>query len=510
MSEDSRLSKSIFWLGTIFAILCMVVCVLFIQSLPILQGWVASLSSAGDRSETHSLDSTVLTEQTPPTPTPDPPRPLPTLRSQVVTYTVQPNDTLAEIAKRYGVDLNTLLEMNPIADPNLLEVGQVLSIPPPGPMPAGPDFKIIPDSELVNGPASIVFNLGAFIEQHNGYLNTYQEEIGDKALSGAEIIRQVATDHSVNPRLLLAILEYQSGWLTQSASTSEQLEYPFGFINPLRSGLYSQANWAANNLNRGYYLWRVNAISHWVLADGSAVMANASINAGTAGVQHFFSQILDQSAWQTSVSAEGLFNTYLTLFGYPYETAIEPLLPPDLEQPPLQLPFEPGQIWSFSGGPHGGWGDGSGWAALDFAPPGEPQGCVLSDAWITAMADGLVVRSKDGVVVQDLDGDGFEQTGWTLLYLHVDKHERVSLGEFLKAGERIGHPSCEGGVSSGAHVHIARRYNGEWIPADGPIPFNLEGWISQGTGKAYDGHLIRDDQVVEAWDRRKPENQIQR
>jgi hypothetical protein len=35
----------------------------------------------------------------------------------------------------------------------------------------------------------------------------------------------------------------------------------------------------------------------------------------------------------------------------------------------------------------------------------------------------------------------------------------------VKTGDRIGHPSCEGGAANATHVHIARRYNGEWIPA---------------------------------------------
>jgi hypothetical protein len=37
-------------------------------------------------------------------------------------------------------------------------------------------------------------------------------------------------------------------------------------------------------------------------------------------------------------------------------------------------------MWSFTGGPHGGWDSGSAWSALDFAPPGEGAGCVTNDA----------------------------------------------------------------------------------------------------------------------------------
>ena len=36
------------------------------------------------------------------------------------------------------------------------------------------------------------------------------------------------------------------------------------------------------------------------------------------------------------------------------------------------------------------------------------------------------------------------------------------------------------------------------------------GWISEGTGIEYDGFLIREEKVVEAWNAFIPENQITR
>jgi murein DD-endopeptidase MepM/ murein hydrolase activator NlpD len=210
------------------------------------------------------------------------------------------------------------------------------------------------------------------------------------------------------------------------------------------------------------------------------------------------------------VGESGLYAVYNNFFGFPYDLAVEPLLPEGLSQPVMQMPFETGQFWSFTGGPHAGWGAGSAWAALDFAPPGDGQGCVQSDAWVTSVADGVIVRSANGAVVLDLDGDGLEQTGWTILFMHIETRDRVAVGTQVKTGDRIGHPSCEGGISSGTHFHIARRYNGEWIPADGDLPFNLDGWISHGTGVEYDGTLTRNGQVVEAWDRRVDANQISR
>jgi murein DD-endopeptidase MepM/ murein hydrolase activator NlpD len=162
------------------------------------------------------------------------------------------------------------------------------------------------------------------------------------------------------------------------------------------------------------------------------------------------------------------------------------------------LPFVRNWLWSYTGGPHGAWEQDGAYAALDFAPGSVESGCVDSSTWVTASASGLVVRSGKGVVVVDLDGDGREQTGWVLVYLHVATDGKLPVGTWVDKDDQLGRPSCEGGISTGTHVHIARKYNGEWIPADGPLPFNLGGWVAQAGPEAYKGTLTRDGQTLTA------------
>jgi len=444
------------------------------------------------------------------TPTPDAPHLLPTLRNLPESYAVQAGDTLGQIASRYGVGVDQIAQANSLVDVNVLAVGQALTIPPPTPGPPGPAFKIIPDSELIFSPSSLDFDVEAFVQSQGGILANYWEEVDGQPMNGAQIVLKLSQDYSVNPRLLLALLEHQTKWLTNLKPEENEENYPVGLLNPQSKGLYRQLSWAADQLNRGYYLWRVNGIGAWILEDGSVVPAAATINAGTAGVQNLFAQLLNRTDWEAAVTEAGLFATYNSLFGYPFDRAIEPLLPAGLTQPSMQLPFEPGTLWSFTGGPHGAWGSGSAWAALDFGPPGEALGCVPSDAWVVAAASGTILRADHGAVIQDLDGDGNEQTGWVVLYMHIDSKDRIQPGVFLNAGERIGHPSCEGGVSTGTHVHLARRYNGEWIPADQDIPFRLDGWVSIGAGSEYDGYLQLGEQEVEAFAGNSPDNLLQR
>jgi LysM repeat protein len=454
-------------------------------------------------------------------PTPDAARPSPLDRTQVEQYTVLPGDTLNEIGRRFGVTAAQIADANGVGVADVLQVGQVLLIPLPEETARGPDLKLLPDSEFVYGPGAVTFNIAAFVESQRGYLSSYTEDIpgyysfvvddsSSSTLTGSEIVQLVAQRYSIHPRLLLAVLEYQSGWVTRRDPGDNTLVYPLRRVEATREGLYRQLNWAANELNRGYYGWRAGWLMSLGFADGSIKVISPGLNAGTAGVQHFFSKVLDASEWTRAVSPEGFARTYQAMFGNPFRYAYEPLAPPDLVQPPMSLPFESGKVWAFTGGPHGAWDSGSAWGALDFGPPGDLEGCAPTDEWVTASAPGLIVRSEYGAVVEDLDEDGDEGTGWALFYLHVEARDRVEAGTRVAIGDHIGHPSCEGGVAIARHLHLARKYNGEWVSADGPIPFVLDGWVSATLGKEYDGTLMHGDTTIEACDCRAETNEISR
>ena len=72
-------------------------------------------------------------------------------------------------------------------------------------------------------------------------------------------------------------------------------------IDAWREGLYRQLTWSANQLNQGYYLWRVNGTGAWLIGDGSVVPVDATINAGTAGVQQLFAPLEDREGWNQAV-----------------------------------------------------------------------------------------------------------------------------------------------------------------------------------------------------------------
>jgi murein DD-endopeptidase MepM/ murein hydrolase activator NlpD len=298
--------------------------------------------------------------------------------------------------------------------------------------------------------------------------------------------------------------------VTQNQPPEELINYPMALFDETRQGLYRQLSWAANQLNFGYYAWKVGALNSAQTSDGAWVTFPATLNAGTVSVQRVLALANSAEVWSAAVSQNGVYAVYARFFGISFDYSIDALIPANLSQPVMRLPFEKGDTWSFTSGPHSAWGTGAAWAALDFAPPADIFGCFTSNTWETAVADGVIARSGNGQVVLDLDGDGLEQTGWTVLYMHVESRDRISAGTRVKAGDHIGHPSCEGGISYATHLHLARRYNGEWIAADGNLPFVLDGWTSQGSGREYNGYLKKGGTSVVAEDGRIDENQIKR
>jgi hypothetical protein len=99
-------------------------------------------------------------------------------------------------------------------------------------------------------------------------------------------------------------------------------------------------------------------------------------------------------------------------------------------------------------------------------------------------------------VVVDMDGDGNEQTGWVVIYLHASHDNMAKVGDWVDRGDKLGHPSCEGGIATATHLHIARKYNGEWIAAGGPVPFVLSGWTVVNGNAAYLGSMVRGERTV--------------
>ena len=440
------------------------------------------------------------------TPTLDPTRVVDAQGTEL--YIVQDGDSFAAIAAEFGTTPEEIAQTNGLTTLDVIHPGEPLNVPLKIDR-VGPSAKLIPDSELIDSPGTIDFDIVAFIDRTDGYLKNYTEEVDGQTLTGAQIVQRVVEEFSVNPRLLLALLEYRGQWLSDPTPDADKQAYPLGYRNAGYQGLYLQLGRTANRLNDGYYGWKGRGARTVRFQDNSRARIASGLNAGTVGLQTLLAADRTYDQWLSEAGPEGFIKTYETWFGDPFQYAVT-MLPADLQQPELTLPWASGEMWYYTGGPHGGWASGSGWAAIDFVPDATDIGCLTSDRWVLSMSPGTVIRSENGEVVVDLDNDGYVQTGWTILYMHIAADGRVAVGAQLKIGDHIGHPSCEGGAASATHVHIARRYNGEWIPAGGTIPLVMDSWKVTGEATEYDGGLVKGNEVKVACECREDKNSVTR
>lgn len=428
----------------------------------------------------------------------------PTESGATILYYSQNGEWLPAVANRFGVSVSEITSPKILPENGFLHTGTLLIIPERRALDAQytPALQILPDSEVIYSPSAVDFDIAGYIRDAGGYLSTYREYLGSTGwMSGAAEVERIAYENSINPRVLLAILDYEARWVRGTPVDDFRREFPLGYENFRNKGMFLQLAWGINQLATGYYGWRDGTLSQITFRDGVTYRLDPTLNAGTVAVMYYFSQLHSQNEWLRIMDQTSGFSSFYTnMFGDPWTRAdgIGPIFPPNLIQPDMVLPFEANTNWAFTGGPHSAWESHGPLAALDFAPSTDKSGCDMSLKWILATAPGLVVRSGRGVVVIDMDGDGHEQTGWNILYLHVASRDRVPMGQWVEQNDRIGHASCEGGISTGTHVHFARKYNGEWVTADGPMPWVLSGWTVIAGEKPYLGKLVRGNQVVTA------------
>lgn len=367
--------------------------------------------------------------------------------------------------------------------------GEARETPTPGPtaVPVGavaepaasyPMADMLPDNELVYGYLLQTFDTEEVVARHGGYLSRYNEVVNGEVLSGSVIVQQVAEDFSVSPALLLALIQAQSRWVTDP-NPSER-SFPVGEPLP---GLFAGLSAAADGLNRLYYGHRHDALRTFPVANGRQVLLEHT-NAATFAVVGYLSRDVPLAAWAGLQAPSRVSLAYAQLFGDPFLKAP----PREPDPPPIvrpALPFPAGEMWYYVLGPHSPWGVGGPAAAIDFAPPpATVSGCGPSAGWVTAAAEGKVLRSRTSGVVVDVSAPGFppddfEGSGWVHVYAHLSPLERVAPGTRVRTGDRLGHPACDGGLVPQARVAFSRRFNGEWVPVDdGRAPLTLGEWTA--------------------------------
>ena len=414
---------------------------------------------------------------------------------ELVEYTALDGDTLPALASRFNTTEKEIRAANPILPEHVttLPQGLPMQIPIYYRSGWGSSFKILADAQYVNGPADKGFSARSYTDRQPGWFKYYNTWADSRNLRGGELIDYIAEVYSISPRLLLAILEYLTGALTSPVyrddfNTANVLRFPGDKYKTLNG----QLNQLAEFFNDHYYCYKAGNFIEYELRDGSLIRIDPWLNACSAVLQAYFAEYFTPAEYYHAIGPEGFVKTYKKMFGdFPPVEEYPAHIPGSLEQIELRLPFKDGEAWTYTGGPHTAWGSRHPYAAIDFAPPANQHGCFVSYAEVIAPHSGTIVRTGTGMAMLDMDDDGDERTGWVMLFLHLKTESILPVGTHVEMGDVMGHPSCDGGTSSGTHVHLARKYNGEWIEAGGVIPLNMDNWITENGAEKYEGKMRR-------------------
>jgi murein DD-endopeptidase MepM/ murein hydrolase activator NlpD len=322
-----------------------------------------------------------------------------------------------------------------------------------------------------------------FLDQQPGPLKSTSFAVGDRTHTLAESLTSQSTYFGFNPKIMLAMLEVQSGLLSNAKPSEDALNWAAGFRGEKGNwrGINAQTRWVTRQLllARRDYL----AYAPLTYADEKSLPAPAGLNLSQYVIARVFAPTT------TPEQLPDLMNrfvaTYTTYFGDPrtspsdWPTASEPFLWYPLSQRfPVTSFFDHGgpflarnaragitTYWgrtetdlAFQYNGHDGWD----YAA---APP----------ELALAAADGLVIfagNANDNCATRAVVLD--HGNGYRTFYWHLARID-AQVGQPLRRGDAVGMVG-NSGCSLGPHLHFGVQFLGRgtdpygWCAAD-PDPW---------------------------------------
>ncbi|MCP4408452.1 MAG: M23 family metallopeptidase, partial [Gammaproteobacteria bacterium] len=314
------------------------------------------------------------------------------------------------------------------------------------------------------------FDIQEFLADHAPHLSAY-----------AEVISHWCGYYSVSPKVLLTLIDIQSG-LVSWGNTLESLDRPLG-------GLVESAEFAAQIKEALAALYSdFYAYLHKKDRQGETQFED-TVNAATYALMNLFRGDMRQEDYSFTVdSTRGDFiDTYEQLFPRDSEigetgtgnVGTDAIPPIDF----LQLPWMIGLSWHFNG-VHTATGSTTGiMSSIDFAENWKSWGDDTSTDFVVAAHGGTAtVYSSCFVRIT-------ASNGWSTNYYHLD-NLTVSSGDALAPNQIIGvyantlsQALCDGGGSTGPHVHFSLLENGVYSSLSG---VDLSGYVVHPGRWSYD------------------------
>jgi len=360
------------------------------------------------------------------------------------------------------------------------------------------EAPLLADGQFVWGPNVGDFDVRAFLIERDSPLAAYS----DSVISWAGYT-------SVNPKLLLVVLEMRRGLVSDLPADADR-----GLIDEwveeasmdLTSAFYEFLyTWGSRRPPDEPVHPRLPSIA---FEDGSSVEISAQTNAGTYAVATTLARASDGATWSAQTAPEGA-GSFAEVFDslFPGTDRLDDSNPIDPAAPPpgdmFQLPFPLGATWSFNG-PHN-WNGGSyppPFSSMDFSSnwPHDPP-FPYHSAVAAAGGSGTILSPNPSFSDQPcwvrIDHGG----GWMSSYYHLrNLGPPGNLGAVMpnSALGTIGEEICNGGFASGAHVHFSLLFNGSYVDLEG---VELSGWtVHVGTTPYTTGSLQRDGLTLLPYD----------
>lgn len=307
----------------------------------------------------------------------------------------------------------------------------------------------------------------ALLDRQPGSLKQLSVQVGDGRYTFAEALVGQASYYSINPKVILALLEQRSRLLSVANPSSDQLGWALGYQgeNGNRRGLAAQIRWAVKQMlyaKRDYPQY-----APLTYADNSS----APPPPGLSLSEYIIARVLAPTSTPDRLPAllQGFQQTYTRLFGDPRPA---PEGWPQPSAPFLAWPLEqPAAVTSFfdHGGPFLTRNVASGvttyWGRTEtdiaFAYNGH-------DGWdyaaappdlVLAAASGEVVfagNADDGCATRAVivdHGNGYRTLYWHLARVDAEFGQRIARGQPLGV---VG----ESGCANGPHLHFGVQYLG--------------------------------------------------